>query len=936
MKKLLFILISLSSFGAFAQTGNLQGNIQDKEYAGNPLPFADVYVKGTTKGATTDFDGNYLIENIDAGTQTLVISFVGYETKEVTVNILDGQTNTHNDELGADAAALKEVVVQGVAEVKESEAALLTEQKKAVEIVKSIGAEELSKKGVSNVEGALNKVTGISRQEGSGREGVFVRGLGDRYNITTYNGLPLPSNNPSKKNIDLDIFNTNIIESVGVDKTFQVKNYADFAGASININSKDFKGKPFIRISGSTGVNQQVFEQDDFYMSQGPNFTGFYNKEYPNDPLNAYRFNTSWNREKSGMPVNSSLALDGGFKTNVGSLKLSNYSLVSFGNNYNYRETVNRANVNVQGLVFKDLYKTSYVYNTNFTAMSNFGFKFGQNKIKLNALYINSSQQNQDEYTGIINIFDYATNGGAFIQRQTYEQVGVGVLQLLGEHKITEKFKLKWGGSANLVDDDMPDRRQLTLVPDNDSDVNGPKSFKETLADTDNHRYYQNLSETEYAANFSAEYKFGENENFDYKGKVTLGYSGRFKEVDFEAIQFNFNTLNWDYNNDPYPLINDVYNLDYFNQENFDLGLYDIRTYRGNRFVNPEVIDVLEPQTYGGEQIINAAFGSFEYKFSEKITSIIGVRIENVYTNLNWDTAVSPNQEREYDDTFVLPSLALKYKINEKQNLKLAASKTYTQPQFKERARFQFDDVLGVYVGNEELYASENYNGDLLWEYFPSRGEVISAGYFIKYIENPINEVYINSAAQTQSWVNSGDRALAHGIEAEFRKKIIDNEVDKENYLLTENLTFGLNIAYMITNTQDLSSDKVEEETPYSVDFSEQTTGLAGASNLIINSDISYYKKFTEYKDLQATLTYNYFSDRIAVIFSEGRGNHIDRGYGTLDFVIKTGITKNLSLGLNAMNLLDERVKRIQENQDVVLSDYRLGRTFKLSFAYKF
>ena len=137
MKKVLFVLFVFTGILLNAQTGNLQGNIQDKEYAGNPLPFADVYIKGTTKGATTDFDGNYSIEGIDAGEQTVVISFVGYETKEVTVTIVDGQTITHNDELGADAAALEEVVVEGTTAVKESEKALLVEQKKSV-VVKEL------------------------------------------------------------------------------------------------------------------------------------------------------------------------------------------------------------------------------------------------------------------------------------------------------------------------------------------------------------------------------------------------------------------------------------------------------------------------------------------------------------------------------------------------------------------------------------------------------------------------------------------------------------------------------------------------------------------------------------------------------------------------------------------------------------------------------
>ena len=131
----------------FSQTGDLQGNIQDKEYAGNPLPFADIYIKGTTKGASTDFDGNYAIQGIPVGTHTVVVSFVGYETKEIpNIVIKSGETTLLNTELGADANALKEVIISAAPKVKETESALIEEQKEAVVITQTIGAQELAKK----------------------------------------------------------------------------------------------------------------------------------------------------------------------------------------------------------------------------------------------------------------------------------------------------------------------------------------------------------------------------------------------------------------------------------------------------------------------------------------------------------------------------------------------------------------------------------------------------------------------------------------------------------------------------------------------------------------------------------------------------------------------------------------------------------------------
>ena len=147
---------------------------------------------------------------------------------------------------------------------KESEVALLLDQKNEITQKTSIGAQELSRKGVGDAATAVTKVTGISKQEeGSGN--IFVRGLGDRYNVTTLNGLHLPSDDPARKNINLGISNTDIVENIGIDKTYNPDQYADFAGANIDIKSKDYQGKGYLSLNVDTGFNTITQEQDQFY-----------------------------------------------------------------------------------------------------------------------------------------------------------------------------------------------------------------------------------------------------------------------------------------------------------------------------------------------------------------------------------------------------------------------------------------------------------------------------------------------------------------------------------------------------------------------------------------------------------------------------------------------------------------------------------------------
>ena len=187
MKRITHIFILLFTVVCVAQeTGTISGKLIDKEFNNEPLPFANVLIKGTTTGTTSDVDGNYIFEDLSPGNYTLVFSFVGYETLERNVDVVAGQTVTVNVTMGASAASLDEVVIKTTAK-KESENALLLDRKKATTIKESIGAQELSRKGVSDAAGAVTKISGISKQEGGGN--VYVRGLGDRYLNTTLNGL---------------------------------------------------------------------------------------------------------------------------------------------------------------------------------------------------------------------------------------------------------------------------------------------------------------------------------------------------------------------------------------------------------------------------------------------------------------------------------------------------------------------------------------------------------------------------------------------------------------------------------------------------------------------------------------------------------------------------------------------------------------------------
>ena len=910
-KFLLTALFSVMSLAAVGQTtGSIVGLLTDKEFNNEPLAFANVIIKGQNTGTTSDFDGLYALEDLPVGTYTIIYSFVGYETVEIdNITVEQDKVTTVNVPMGASAATLEEVVITTTVR-KESEVALLLQQKNAVTQKTAIGAQELSRKGVGDAATAVSKVTGISKQEGSGT--VFVRGLGDRYNVTTFNGLPLPSDDPARKNINLGIFNTNIVENIGIDKTFNPNQYADFAGANINIDSKNSMSDGIISVSVNSGINTLTQSQDEFFRTDGPDNYGFYDINYPAFPLNNYNFETSWDRRSAEVPANLGLTLQGGDSFQLGDdTKLTVFGIGAHSNQFQYREGVSRGGVEVSGIPNADFDYVNYQYSTNTTLMGDVGIKHKNLNLNYSGLFLNTSNEQQLENYGVIDKDDDASQGGGFIQRGVFTRTDLIINQLHADFEINERIDIRASGSYSFLQSAEPNRRQVTLVPQDLDEPDGPKSFEFVSAASSNHRFYADLYEEEIASAFETSIKLFKNTEDEFDGKLDLGFSSRHKEVDFSATQFNFRILRGA--GIVQPIVENIYDVDaYFNQDNLNAGLFRMETFRGSA----DVTNALDPQTYGGTQSILAGYANFTYSLNSQLTMVVGLRGEQINQDIAWSTSLDPDGDSNSLDVFqLLPALSMKYSLSDDENLKFAASKTYTLPQYKERAPFLFQEVNQDYFGNPFLTASTNYNFDAKWELFPSDSELLSVGVFGKLIQNPINTVTIQSAANDISWANTGDQATALGLELESRKVLMSRESEYADFTNKQKLTAGINLAYMKTK-QTLSGDKVFQESGLSFDPTYSSTGITGASDLVANADISFYKDFKEHRNILLTLAGNYFSDRIFALGNFGKGNIVEKGVPTLDFVARAQFTKQLSVGISAKNLLNPSIERFQEAVD--------------------
>jgi non-canonical (house-cleaning) NTP pyrophosphatase len=608
MKLKLFILTLFITTISFSQNkGTISGVITDKDSNNETLPFANVLIKGTNENTTTDIDGKYTISTA-AGNHVIQFSFIGYQTVEIPVTVKENGTVTINTGLVSSSYKLDDVVITTTVN-KQKETALLLEQKNSVEIKQSIGAQELARKGVSDVASAVTKISGVSKQEGSGS--VFVRGLGDRYNVTTLNGLPLPSNNPKNKNILLDTFSTDIVESVGISKTFESQNYADFGGANVDIVSRKMTGSPFIQIGVGAGTNTNVAKLDNFYLQDGPSYFGFNKTNAPSNPLLPYNYNNSWDRQERKNTLNNNISLSAGKKFDVGANStISAFITAGFDAENKYNEGIYRTTITAQGAANTDLFRKSYQFNTNSTIMGTADYKINRNNsILFTTLFLNSTSQDYSEYEG----FDIEFSGLdqiGFIKRGTFDKTQLIVNQLLGKHKYNERTTANWSLGYSILDNTIPDRMQNTFVPSNDGSTDYT-FFKNSSIN--NHRYYQGLTEKEWSANISGSYSFAKTNQDEFKGKATLGYSGKMKTVDFNSQQYSF-----------FPETNKtLFPKDGFN--NTDLYLNDMNFDLANGDSSSKL-----SQLYNGHLNIHAVYGNAQYNFTDRLSVILGGRFEQI------------------------------------------------------------------------------------------------------------------------------------------------------------------------------------------------------------------------------------------------------------------------------------------------------------------
>lgn len=866
-----------------------------------PLPGAAVQIEGTYIGEPTDGEGNCVIRNQKPGTYVLLVQYVAYEPKRV-----EGVVVQRN--LGADVSielAPESIEVDAVRVVaqanRESEGVLVAEQREALVPSISLGAQELSRKGLGSAQAAVERVAGVSKQDGV--KNVFVRGLGDRYNLTLFNGYPIPSEDPEYKNISLDFFSSDIIQNVSVSKVFTGRQNGNVAGAIIDISSKELLKRYGFSVNASLGGNAALTAKR-FVRQDGVGYFGFASAAHPKEVgRDVYVFENKLEPSRVAVPLSHSYGLSGGYRWELdeGKHSLALFAVGSYSSDFSYTKSVVRNAVftaSREARVTQDQEGEKFSSTIQQLALFNATARLARrHQLEYNLLYVHSSNQYVSEMLGshaerYADADEYDYRG--FMRRQQVNDNQLLVSQLAGKFELIPNLNFNVGTSYNMVIGNEPDRRESNLS------YQGNGFYHETLGDSQR-RFFSKLFGGD--LNLTASFSYILPDKFDSrKSKVEVGYVGRtLAATTFAGNNYAPHSGRQKLQGNPVDFPFDGYYLD---------GTH------GKMNVN-----AIPVESYKVGKNIHGAYVDASYQIVEAFNIAVGCRYDHVLMGVIYNTLVDGEGENELQQSFWLPSINLRYDPSESHTIRMGASRSYTIPQDKEISPFEYVNIGFTSKGNPKLRSATSYNVDLRWDYlFNSSDYVALVGYF-KHILDPISRINIAGSGNKLSYDNVSKNAQVAGGELEVRATPLRTTAKDAQH----ELIVGLTAAYIYTTQRILTA---------SVD---RRTNMEGAAPLVGNLDLTYRVALPKV-EFSLALVGSYFFDRIYTIGMWGYSDIIEQGRPQLDFVFSTKLAKAWSISVKGRNLINPPIKLTRQfagsSEPFLLERGYKGRSFSLGVSY--
>lgn len=882
------ICLLLLLFSPNSKAGTIRGKVSDSTNA--PVIGATIYVEKTKYGAITNVNGEYKIDNLPEGSYILKAHFIGYrDRRKSEVKVSGGSDEqTVNFTLSLEPLKSADIVVEARAS-KETDASARLAEKNADNIINVVSAETIEESPYLTSADVLGHVSGISleKDQGEGRYAI-IRGMDQRYNNTTLDGIKIPSPESKTRFVPLDIFPSELLEKIEVTKDLTPDQEADAIGGSANLVFRDAPQDMLLMASAAGGYSSYLFNNQ---------FASFDKSAVSEDPAQKYGSTyqaQSGDFSRDNLKFTSAKALPDGFgSVTIGDRFLDNsLGIIASGSLQN---TFRRTEGTLYDLKYdiNNVDSTSHIIQPSYADVNDRNYSTNRERTGLYGKldYILNPLNTFDLSYSYVGLNEsevrYTTNSVIgpgrgrsayeYYSRSSQQSQNVSTAQLEGNHTLLPELVMKWSASYSDASQDQPDKAELLL--DQNKDANG--NLDPVIAFHDVTRVWQNNDDRDLQGKLDLEYKEDDDLTFKFGG-LYRAKSRKNYENDYVLnpdttggingqVWTNIDSVHWK-----------VY-------DNYGTSVYGFNNYTATEDITAAYVEGV--YTIGGVQFLG------------------GVRMEITqqgYTTMAPQTLLGNSATINYMD--FLPSLHVRYAVTPDQNFRFSITQSISRPSYFELVPYQIQGDVYTEEGNYQLRRTKATNLDLRYEIYPSILENITVGVFYKNIVDPIELGFDNSnpASGVIKPQNLGT-AVNYGAEAVVSKRFGELGI-AANYTYTHSALTSNKIQYQRFGTND----------PVTINY-QQTRPLVGQSGDILNIVLSLDHSPT---GTYLELSYGFTGKRLVLVSPfDGFDNYQDPT-SELDASFEQKISDKFTLYGKFSNLLNTPYRVVLPDGMLVQQEY--------------
>lgn len=838
-------------------------------HSGETLVGATVVLKNNANVFSTysGLDGSYVFKNIPAGSYIETVQFVGYADKEADVDLKKGVT-LHNDfSLDTHDSQLSTVVVNANLN-KGSDINARRVERVASNLLNIISAKTIENSPDITVGNVLQRAAGVSIVKNSSGDGenAIIRGMADRYNYTTINGVKIPSPDDKTRSIPLDIFPADLLERLEVAKSLIPSMEGDAIGGVTNMVLKEAPEHLTFTLNGSLGYSN-FFNSHNFttFDHSGTSFQTPYEIHGSGYAPKPSDFNVKYLEYRTvKFPVNG--FVNGSFGDRItkkfGFLAAVSYQHIYKGSTSLFYppsgqpQPIPTPNTPVFGPLE---YRTYNALQSRLGTHLVLNYDFNEkNKIKFYSAYFQldqtehrNLQQGLSQYLGVSGQ-DYVYDRSLF-QRQI-----IWSNNLQGQHQITNRLSADWSAVYSQAQNKTPvwvDQQYSDIVVyDNNHALSSERKNLQDFPFTFTHS-----KEIDRSAYLNGHYKLGE-------GLVlSLGGMYRHKTRDnvFESYQLYSG-------NQPFTTIQQA------------------------SFPRLTRVDTIDGLNYTSIENILAYYGEVKWE-SKRWEMLGGLRVEHTHHSYWSELSIYlPGKTGTYDYTDYLPSLNIKYRINPSNDIRASYFSGISRPNYFEYIPVNFSGDYFDQRGNPNIQHVQSNNVDLRFEHYFTPEDYFMVGTFYKYIMNPI-EFAFQSQTTSQFFLepqNFGN-ATNYGAEVVFTKHFRNFGI-RGNYSYTKSSITTSKLLYYKDNNGN-----------YIISNSTQTRPLQGQSDHIANLSLLYR---SIKNGIEAEVSWVYTGQRIEIVSPFKNLDYWQNPTSQIDFSINVKASKRVTLFAKVTNLTNNPI----------------------------